>query len=275
MTHPIRTPAGRYLGRKPFKADPKDHLFGVVHAHALAIPLPASVDLSSHLPACFDQGDLGSCGPNAGDGLMCFLFPEIAATGFSRLQIYYDVRRMEGDVGEDGGVQTRDVLKTLQQTGAAPESDWPYDIAQFTEKPSEQSYIDAAKYKIRRFARLVGAQEYMACLAQGHPFLLGIECFESIDSDQLAKFGVMPNPDLAKDQSVGGHDVLCVGYDQNFKQSEVFKASGVDPALVDDLAFKIRNSWGTSWGVDAGHFWLSKSYACSSTAGNDAWTGRL
>ena len=136
------TPSGRYLGRKPDSPDPRDRRYGAARPQYLSVSSrPASVDLRPRLPPPYDQGKLGSCGPNAGSGLMAFLYPQVAAC-FSRLQIYYDVRVIEGNVGEDTGVETRDVLKTLCNSGAAPEREWPYDISRFAMEPGTQATVD-------------------------------------------------------------------------------------------------------------------------------------
>lgn len=268
----MRTPSGRYLGRKHDSTDFRDHRFAMVHREALTIQPPPRASLRHALPPCFDQGQEGSCGPNSGAGMMAHLFKEIKDP-FSRNQIYWSVRAIEGDTGEDGGVETRDVLRVLATVGAASELLWPYNNHTLFTAPPAPVIEAAGKNKILSYSRLTDAEHFMSCIGiEGFSFILGFTCFASIDSDALAKTGVMPMP-ASTERQIGGHDVLVVGYDTDFKNSAVFKKSGVDPALVSDIALEIRNSWGPSWG-DNGHFWMPMPYALDTTLANDAWTGR-
>ena len=238
---------------------------------------PPLMDLRSMLPPVFDQGQEGSCGPNSADGLMCFLNQGIGRLGgFSRQQIYYCVRQLEGNVGEDVGVETKDLFAILHDIGAAQEILWPYTPGDFSTAPPIGVLEDASKYKISSFSQLVSEEDFLDCLADGFPFILGFECFESIESDALSKTGVMPRPDVQHEKQLGGHDVLVVGYDTNFLQSETFLKSGVNPSLVNNTALLIRNSWGTDWSSSMqGHFYMPIDYASNAQTGGDCWTGRL
>src|SRR5450631_3498884 len=100
--------------------------------------LPASVDLRPQCPPVYDQGQLGSCTANAIAGAVQFdeIRSGIAPTWTpSRLFIYYNERALEGTVSADSGAQIRDGIKVIAKLGVCPESDWPYDITKFTEKP--------------------------------------------------------------------------------------------------------------------------------------------
>lgn len=266
------TPGGRGLGRRQDSDDGRDRRFLETHPEAATSQLPPSVDLRSRLPACFDQGRSGSCGPNMGDGLMCFLFPEMASRGFSRLQIYRDVRVIEGTGDQDAGVETRDVFKTLQKTGAAPENLWPFDLSRLAAAPPASVYAEARKYRLGSYSRLVSGSNYLQCLASGSPFGLGFNVPESLDSDEVNRTGIMTVPG---GRIIGGHDVLVVGYVLNFRSDPIFRRSGVDPALVSDEMLIVRNSWGVGWShMFRGHFFMPLQYAMDTTNGNDAWTGR-
>src|SRR5882672_1254669 len=236
---------------------------------------PPMVDLRLMFPPAFDEGEEGSCGPNSAAALMGFLYPEVAQFGgFSRQQIYYSVRQFEDDVAEDAGVETKDLFAVLKDVGAAPESLWEYTPANFKAAPPEGVLTAAEGYKIKSYSQLTSEEDFLDCLAEGFPFILGFECYESINGDHLAKTGVMPRPDVHKERDVGGHDVLVIGYDTNFLKSDDFKKSGFDPALVNNTALLIRNSWGTDWGIH-GHFWMPIDYASNAQTGGDCWTGRI
>lgn len=266
------TPNGRYLGRRPDSQSSKDHHFLAAHPEAAAISLPPSVDLRKNLPPCFDQGELSSCGPNMGAAFMNFLYPEVPA--FSRLQIYRDVRDIEGTGNEDAGVETRDVFKTLAETGAAPEELWPYDTTKFTGKPPPEVYQEAKKYKFSRYSRLISGSNYLQCLASGFPFGMGVMLPQSFDGEQINRTGIMTMPSKNEDVPLG-HDVLVVGYVLNFKSDPLFTKTGIDPALVSDEMLMIRNSWGTHWSRQyRGNFFLPLQYALDKITGSDAWTGR-
>jgi hypothetical protein len=205
---------------------------------------------------------------------MSHLFPEVAG-GFSRSQIYYSVRVLEGDPERDDGVETRSVMKVLEKVGAAPEAQWPFDPASIL-TPAPANVVDAAaSYRIGSYARLNGANDFLRCLASGNPFVMGFMVPQSLDGDDIDRTGIMPMPDFKTDPIIGGHDVLCVGYDTTFRHAPFFKNSGIDESRVEDTMLLIRNSWGAGWSRKfRGHFWMPLSYAVNRSTGGDAWTGR-
>jgi C1A family cysteine protease len=241
----------------PDLPDARDHLYAAP-APILA-KLPAKIDLRSKCPPVYDQVQLGSCTGNAIAAAIQFgrmrqkLKPSFTP---SRLFIYYNERVMEHTVATDSGAQIRDGIKTVVKQGACPESDWPYDINKFADKPPAKAYADAAKHKVSSYSRLVPtANQLKGCLASGFPFVFGFTVYESFESQEVAKTGLVPMP-AAKEKVLGGHAVLGVGYDEASQR------------------FIVRNSWGKGWG-QAGYFTMPYAYLTDTNLADDFWTIRL
>jgi len=241
------------------KKDPDDLRDKVYRSeHKDTVMLPASVDLRSKMSPVVDQGQLGSCTANAiASGLREYL--EIQSgkplTRLSRLYLYWHERQIEGTINEDSGAYIRDGMKVLQTIGCAPEADYSYDIATFRNKPSAKAEVDAGAYKIKEYHRVLNFAAMQAALAAGSPVVIGISVFSSFESEAVAKTGMVPLPKRGE-QSLGGHAVLVVGY-QN---------------MGNTVYAIVRNSWGADWG-DQGYFYLSKTYFDKGYV-SDMWTGK-
>lgn len=110
---------------------PKEQL--KIKKHDPGIVPGTSVDLRSKLPACYNQGNLGSCTANAMVGAYQFIHPSFMG---SRLFLYYNERLIEGTPGKDTGAYIHDGISSLEKTGLCLESAWPYIISKFAVKPS-------------------------------------------------------------------------------------------------------------------------------------------
>ena len=230
--------------------------------HVLSLPItgkqPPLIDLRPKMPPIYDQGQLGSCTANALAGhveydLMCESKGKWTP---SRLFIYYNERSMEGTISSDSGAQIRDGIKSLAKQGVCPETDWPYNIAEFAIKPTTKAYSDAKKYIAVKYARVLqNLVQMKACLVNKIPFVVGISVYESFESAEVAKTGIVPMPDPSE-RLLGGHAVLAVGYDDS-KQ-----------------VFIMRNSWGTSWG-QSGYFSLPYTYLLDDNLAQDMWAINL
>ncbi len=75
--------------------------------------------------------------------------------------------------------------------------------------------------------------------------------YESFESPAVAQSGVLPMPGPAEN-TIGGHAVLAVGYDDS------------------KSAFIIRNSWGSGWGL-AGYFYMPYTYITNADLADDFW----
>jgi C1A family cysteine protease len=220
--------------------------------------LPPKVDLRPACPPVYDQGQLGSCTANAIVAAIEFDRKKQSLSDFvpSRLFVYYNERAMEGTTSSDSGAQIRDGIKSVAQLGDCPETQWPYDIAQFTVKPPAVCYADALKDKAVLYKRLIQSlNQLKGCLASGYPVVCGFSVYESFESQQVAATGIAPMPGPGE-KLLGGHAVMVVGYDDG------------------QTRFILRNSWGTAWGMQ-GYFTLPYAYLTEENLSSDFWTIEL
>lgn len=221
--------------------------------------LPAKVDLRAQCPPVYMQDQLNSCTANAiGAAVEFEMMKQGDANSFtpSRLFIYYNERGLENTIATDCGAHIRDGMKCVNQIGFCPEYMWPYYIQNVSVRPPYGSYLDALNNKVVSYHRVQQTLQHMkACLAQGYPFVFGFTIYESFESNEVAKTGIlnMPKPN---EKCNGGHAVLAVGYDDKLKR------------------FIVRNSWSEKWGMK-GYFTIPYDYLLSENLANDFWTIRL
>lgn len=222
---------------------------GSSHLKVHSKDLPSIVDLRPKFPSVYDQGDLGSCTANA---LCSVIFYNINLLG-SRLFLYYNERQMENTVNTDSGALISDGVLSLEKYGICPETIWPYDISKYTVKPDNRCYVEALRHISTKVNHLPNdIYQMRLALSNGFPFVAGIAIYESFEHSSVYHTGMVPLPDVSKEQLLGGHAVVCVGYD-NSRQLWI-----------------MRNSWGTNWG-DHGYFYLPYAYLLDSSLSSDLW----
>ena len=250
-------PINRKYGWAPDVPDQRDYLYSA--PQPILAKLPPKKDLRSGCPPVYDQGQLGSCTANAISGAVQFEQKKQGVTVFapSRLFIYYNERDMEGTINSDAGAQIRDGVKSVATLGVCPETEWPYDINKFADKPTPKSYTDAKKCEAVGYQRLDSSNlnQLKGCIAAGFPFIFGFTVYDAFESPEVAKTGVlnMPGP---KEKVQGGHAVLAVGYDDSTQR------------------FSVRNSWGKDWGIK-GYFTIPYTYLITTNLADDFWTIRI
>merc|ERR1712159_536359 len=238
--------------------DRRDHYYAAT-APADAEPLPSKVDLreTKLLPDVYNQGALGSCTANALAG--AFEYNE-RKSGYgsqefmpSRLFIYYNERKMEDSVSRDAGGALRDGIKSINVTGVCHETQWPYDVSRFTEEPSQACYTAALQEKALRYRRVAQTEHDMKCALhdEQQPVVFGFSVYDSFESAEVKQTGRMPLPKPGE-KCLGGHAVLCVGYDD------------------DEQSFIVRNSWGEEWGL-GGYFYMPYEFLLDPDSASDFW----
>jgi C1A family cysteine protease len=221
--------------------------------------LPGIIDLRPKMPPVYDQGNLGSCTAQAFCGLIGYVQPSFNG---SRLFLYYCERELQKTISIDSGATLFDGIKSLQKNGVCLERLWPYIISKFAVKPPDNCFKDALNHqalKVRNInsSSLTAMKNCLVCgLSQnppiGLPFTIGFQVYESFESIQVSRNGIVPMPKPGE-QVLGGHAVCVVGYDDS---------KGY---------FIVRNSWGSRWGIK-GYFYIPYAYLTNPKLATDAWT---
>jgi C1A family cysteine protease len=197
-------------------------------------------DLRRYCSPVEDQKKSNSCGPNSTVGAL-ELLENVQGMPFqdlSRLFVYYNARLAANDQGGDVGTYIRLNMASLSSLGVCSEKLWPFDLSKITTRPSWKSYREGYVHRISGYYRIEeesgddrNRQMEWALVAK-HPIVFGVDVWQNfVEGD----FTHAPDPAGKK---VGGHAMLCVGYNRSSR------------------TFIIRNSWGTDFG-DQGYFYCS------------------
>jgi len=139
------------------------------------------------------------------------------------------------DSGCDGGYRPY-AFQFVQEHGLTTETNYPYCAEQ---KDTCSPYN--ATVKIDRVINLGHDEEYYAdYLFQHGPFSIGMNVTKTMKSYRSGVFN--PSPEDCAQESIGSHALLVVGYGS---------LNGVPYWLV-------KNSWGQSWGMQNGYFYLKR-----------------
>lgn len=208
--------------------------------------MPSIIDLRNNFSIVCDQGNIESCTASA----LCSII-EYDNKNFigSRLFLFYNENNI---LNNDNGITIYDNINSLLTTGICTENLWPYNFNNVNIKPFSTCYIEGAKNKSFVISNILNDLSNMKkSLANNNPFIVGIAVYESFESIKVAKSGYVPMP-YSNEKILGGHTVICVGYDDN-KQVWI-----------------MRNSWGSNWG-DKGYFYLPYLYLLDSKLSSDLW----
>lgn len=238
-------------------ASPKDF-----HAVPNLSTLPRQVDLREHCSPVEDQGRVGSCVANAVVGALEHQRRRAGqvAIDLSRMFVYFNARRMRGSEHQDCGTTIASGMAAFLAFGAPPESQWPYDPSLVTTVPSAAVFQQALAHVPAEYARVDGLEHVQGALARGYPVVFSASIPQRY-YQQAAQTGVIPRPSDSELMAIrtqhGRHAMLLVGYD------------------LDEHAFLVRNSWGTSWGRGGYCRLHFDAYAASLAAGTTWILGSL
>jgi Papain family cysteine protease len=216
---------------------------------------PTAVDYSNEIRSVRDSGPEGSV---VGLALATALEFQIARTtnkqqSISARYIYYAARKQQGsDLKSDSGASIKDAITVLSTEGAVAEEVWPYRPGEFAAMPPA-AVKDAARFRITGATELTTIDGIKGALNRNGPVVAGISLFEGAMEPNVSQPGLLGLP-TKKEQIVGGHAIVIVGYDDEKRR------------------FKFVNSWGRTWGEE-GFGYLPYEYFTK--YGFEAWTFTL
>ncbi len=209
--------------------------------------LPSRVDLSPSLPPPGNQGQQGSCvawtvayalrsyQAQTHERSSLVVAPGVidSTRVFSPAFVYNQINN-----GRNAGTYFGDALNLLQEMGAAPLANMPYNEADFVSQPDSETIAAAARYRLLSWKRVnyKDVIEIKSQLNAGYPVMIGAR----VDDGFMKAGKGFVWKEVVGAQS-GGHAMLVVGYDN------------------DRHAFRAINSWGADWG-DGGYYWFDYDF---------------
>lgn len=236
--------------------------FGIEHHTVNTAVLPSTFDLRMAFPNCvppiLDQFTLGSCASNEASNAIrfCLAKEKVSVYQPSRLFLYYFGRLFEGsNVNQDTGTSISGLCGSISKYGVCSEHNWDYDITKFTVQPPRIA-IMAAHTHLHGYEFLQVPQDLIhmkQALVSGYPIIIGIQVYDSFESDIVAKTGIVPMP-RATEKNLGGHAVSVISYNDVTQ------------------TFTCQNSWGVDgWGLpdSPGYFTIPYSYLLDPSLSGD------
>lgn len=229
---------GFTIGERTYKLLPhfdQEPLQDQYEPHSTSVP---SVDLSTKMPPVKDQGTQGACLAFSLTSVFEYMYKNMTqqTIDLSEQFLYYNAREKAGDADKDCGSYLRYAVEALAENGICVEEKWPYDTPEtaFNIKPSEDAYTDALD-RILAGAKNVEVKidAIRSALSDGMPVIISARLY---DSFAQAQNGFIPLPSDEERKSANtqvdrNHAMVIVGYNDEVR------------------AFKVRNSWGTLFGL--------------------------
>ncbi|TXH58791.1 MAG: hypothetical protein E6Q89_02915 [Bacteroidia bacterium] len=202
--------------------------------------LPNSAILN--MPPIGNQGGEGSCiAFSAGYAAMSYYINKNQNGNYSQNYIgspefLYNLCKFEGSCSTAGSMYPR-AFQVLKNKGIATWASMPYTDYGCSQQPNSQQYANAANFKIASWGHtpINNTELIKRLIYSGHPVMVAINTYQSVYNYN----GGIYSSNYG--QNYGGHAVCIVGYNDSMG------------------AYKIQNSWGSSWG-ESGCFWVQYGF---------------
>jgi len=223
--------------------------------------LPPKLNLYRVIPTqqinILDQGQLGSCVANAFALNISYITKN--NTNLCRLLLYALCRIKDNNpLSIDAGTTVRSAGSSIFKYGVCPEVVHPYNsinVANYRILPPLVAFQNSKIFKSFSYTFISQGSNYLnnikAVLNNYNvPIIFGFMVYESFMTQNVAKTGIVPMPDLKKEKLQGGHCMNIIGYDDS-KQ-----------------LFICANSWGKNWG-NAGFCYMPYMYILNTSLASD------
>lgn len=213
-----------------------------------------SIDLIQFMPPVTHQGKTSSCSGHAMAAL-CYAKLKrncMKADPLSANFIYFIGRKWDSTQNADLGSYLQGCAEAVRAYGACLEDVWPNDPERIMEDPFVDAWADAYSRRIFSPARIeMGLDIFKRFLDAQYPIACVAYIFEGFryPGNNRQNFVPMPKPDHAPEEL---HSIVITGYDD------------------DQECFRIRNSWGESWG-EKGYAWIPYEYLTFRNFGSNFW----
>jgi len=207
-------------------------------------------NLKSKCPPVYISSNLNSCVSNSVAFIYHYTQKKLDINiSPSRLFLYYNTRMIENTINKDVGCQIKNCLESINLYGVCNENEYPYKIDNVFNKPPVNFYNPDIKIKFSKIEQTI--DQIKLALNNNYPIIFGFNVFESFESDEIEKTGIVPYPN-EEENILGGHCAVIIGCDS------------------DKEVFIIRNCWGFIWG-DKGYFYLPYQYVINTNFCDNFW----
>lgn len=225
------------LGALKDKEDKRDYKVSDYLVKAVT-QLPAIIDYTNKMQAVRDQGNKGAC----------------VGFAFSAIKEYQEKIDVESNLimspdwiylqrPEDiSGMEPRDALKILIDSGDCLEDSLPYDQTKdwgIAEDIKAELKEEAYNFRALAYTRIWSLIELKQYLYEKGPCYISVPVYDSFFD--TGKNGIVPDPDISKEFLNGYHALCVVGYDDSANK------------------IKFKNSWTEDWG-NGGYGYLSYDF---------------
>ncbi|HBN07535.1 MAG TPA: hypothetical protein DD435_02435 [Cyanobacteria bacterium UBA8530] len=217
-------------------------------SYEIQAALPEKIDLRSGCSPITNQGVTNACvGFASVDGLAEFVAKKQGhPMDFAPRYIWNLSRKQDKSLDQNIGTHIYVATERIDNMGLVAEEAFPFPsdkeqadektLMKFVSEAPPNALIAQAKKNriIKGWKQIASVHAMKKSLSDGMPVVFAIAVFDNIA--QSNSTGNIPLP-TEKSEVLGGHAIVCVGYDNAKK------------------VFIIRNSWGTAWG-DKGYGYL-------------------